>query len=369
MTGETYSSLMLRALELAERGRYGAGPNPLVGALVLDEAGNVVGEGGHLVCGGPHAEVLALEAAGAGARNGTVVVTLEPCAHQGRTPPCVDALLAAGIRRVVVGCLDTNPKVAGGGVERLKSAGLEVIVGVEEQSCRTLNRRFFHWVTCDRPFVSLKMAMTLDGKLAARGGASRWITGEPARKQGHMLREEYDAILVGVGTVLADNPRLVRHLGLNPEPDLLRAVLDSRLRTPLTARLVQEGARNTVLFCTPAAPARQRRELEAAGVTVVEVAATSDRCDLWQALRWLSSHGVSSLLVEGGGEVHWSFLQEGLVQRVHAYVAPMLLGGREAVPAVGGVGFSSPHEALKLSFVQMRQLGEDLELVAEVGGV
>lgn len=369
MTADAYSPWMKRALQLAEGGRYGASPNPMVGAIVLDVSGRPVGEGAHMVCGQAHGEAVALAAAGAGAFGGTLIVTLEPCTHQGKTPPCVDAILTSGVRRVVVGCLDPNPRVSGGGVAVLREAGLEVVTGVEEAACRTLNRRFFHWVTHDRPFVTLKMAMTLDGKLAARGGHSQWITGEAARREGHALREEYDAILVGVGTVAADNPRLVRHLGLNPNPHLRRAVLDSGLRTPGSARVIQERGEDTVIFCTPGASVRQRRELESAGAAVVEVAAAAERCDLWQVLRWLSGHGVSSVLVEGGGEVHWSFLQEGLAQEVRAFVAPLLLGGRDAVPAVGGIGFGSPHDGVRLVFSSIRRVGDDLEVVAEVAGV
>lgn len=365
MSQDQWHGWMRRALELAESGRFGASPNPMVGAVVLDARSQPVGEGAHLRCGEAHAEVNALAAAGERARGGTLVVSLEPCSHHGRTPPCVAAVIAAGIQRVVVGCLDPNPLVSGAGVRALGSAGLEVIVGVEEAACRSLNARFFHWITRGLPFVALKMAISLDGKLAARGGSSRWITGEEARRAGHVLREEYDAILVGVGTVLADNPRLVRHLGLHRGRDLRRVVLDSSLRTPSTSMLLQVAASETVFFCTPAAPPQRRRELEATGATVVEVAAAGQRCDLWQVVRWLARHQVSSVLVEGGGEVHWSFLHEGLVQRVHAFLAPLLMGGREAVPAVGGVGFPSPQESVRLHFSTVRRWGDDVELVAE----
>jgi len=362
---ELWHRWMQRALELAEDGRFGASPNPMVGAVVVDPRGEPIGEGAHVRCGGAHAEINALAAAGERARGGTLVVNLEPCSHHGKTPPCVAAVIAAGIQRVVVGCLDPNPLVSGAGVSSLRSAGLDVVVGVEEAACRSLNARFFHWITRGLPFVTLKMAISLDGKLAARGGASRWITGEEARRAGHLLREEYDAILIGVGTVLADNPRLVRHLGLHPDPHLRRVVLDSSLRTPSTSMLLQVAARDTVLFCTPAAAPQRRQELEATGATVVEVAAAGQRCDLWQVVRWLAQHQVSSLLVEGGGEVHWSFLHEGLVQRVHAFLAPLLMGGREAIPAVGGAGFASPQESVRLHFSTIRRWGDDLELVAE----
>lgn len=361
---------MRRALRLAEAGRYGASPNPMVGAVVVDSHGEVVGEGAHRRCGGPHAEVEALAAAGMRARGGTMVVTLEPCVHYGRTPPCVDAILAAAVRRVVIGSRDPNPAVHGRGVQALQAAGIEVVEGVEEEACRALNRRFFQFMTTGMPFVALKMAVTLDGKLAARGGRSRWITSEASRREGYALREEFDALLVGVGTVLADDPRLVRHLGLNPDPHLRRVVLDSRLRTPPESTLLRHYPTDVVLFCTDQADLATRRALETTGATVVEVGRDErDRCDLHQVLKWLGGKGVSSILVEGGGETHWSFLQEGLAQRVHVFLAPLLMGGREAVPAVGGLGFASPQEAVRLAFSEVRRLDGDLVLVAEVLGV
>jgi len=358
---------MRRALALAEAGRYGASPNPMVGALVLDSHGDVVGEGAHRRCGGPHAEVEALTVAGAKAYGGTLVVTLEPCVHYGRTPPCVDAILAAAVQRVVIGCRDPNPAVAGRGVKALRDAGLEVLEGVEADACRRLNYRFFHYMEKGLPYVTLKMALSLDGKLAARGGRSRWITSEASRREGYALREEYDALVVGVGTVLADDPRLVRHLGLNPNPHLRRVILDSHLRTPTDCTLLRHEPADVVLFCTERADPTRRRALESTGATVVEVGGDErGRCDLHQVVKWLAGRGISSLLVEGGGETHWSFLKEGLAQRVHAFVAPLLLGGKEAIPAVGGVGFASPQEAVQLRFEEVRRLDGDLVLIAEV---
>ncbi len=361
---------MRQALELAKAGRYGASPNPMVGAVVLSRDGEVVGTGAHLRCGGPHAEVNALEPCADRAAGGTLVVTLEPCVHQGRTPPCVDAVLAAGIARVVIGTRDPNPLVNGTGVEMLKRAGVEVLEGVEEEACRSLNRRFFHWVATGWPLVTLKMAMTLDGKLAARGGRSRWITSESSRKEGYALREENDAILVGVNTVLADDPRLVRHLGLNPNRHLLRAVLDTKLRMTPEATLFAQDPQGVVVFCLEGAPEVRRRELEDKGATIVVVGDDGrGKCDLRQALRWLGSHEVSSLLVEGGGEVHWSFLREGLAQALQAFVAPLILGGREATSAVGGAGFATLQEAVRLRLTEVRRLEEDLVLTAEIGRV
>jgi diaminohydroxyphosphoribosylaminopyrimidine deaminase/5-amino-6-(5-phosphoribosylamino)uracil reductase len=365
-----WAALMRQALELAERGRYGASPNPMVGAVLLSRDGEVVGRGAHLRCGGPHAEIEALAEGGSRAAGGTMVVTLEPCNHQGRTPPCVDAILAAAIARVVIGTRDPNPLVNGSGAEALRTAGVEVVEGVEEEACRVLNRRFFHWIATGQPYVTLKMAMTLDGKLAARGGRSRWITSEASRREGYALREEYDALLVGVNTVLTDDPRLVRHLGLNPNPHLVRAVLDTRLRTPADAAMLEHEPHDIVFFCGEDAVADRRRELEARGAAVVEVGDDGrEHRDLRQVLRWLGAQGASSVLVEGGGEVHWSFLHEGLAQGVRAFVAPLVLGGREATSAVGGAGFPSPQDAVRLRFVEVRRLGEDLVLNAEIDRV
>lgn len=362
-----WPALMGEALVLAEKGRYGASPNPMVGAVVLDAQGEIVGRGAHLSCGGPHAEVVALAEAGERAGGGTLVVTLEPCSHHGRTPPCVDAVLAAGISRVVVGERDPNPCVDGKGIGALRAAGVEVIEGVEQEACERLNRRFGHWMRRGVPYVTLKMALTLDGKIAARGGRSKWITSESSRHAGYALREEYDAILVGIGTVLADDPRLRRHLGLNPNPHLVRVVLDSELRMPLDGQLLSQDAGDVIVFCRAPAPPDRGRELERLGVTLVEVGADEQgRCGLRPVLRWLGSHGISSLLVEGGGEVHWSFLREGLAQRLHAFLAPLLLGGKDATSAVGGLGFGSPQEGVRLNLEEVRRLGEDLEIIASV---
>ncbi len=356
---------MRRALELARRGFPGASPNPMVGAVVLDAAGRLAGEGWHAVFGGPHAEVEALRAAGARARGGTLYVTLEPCAHQGKTPPCTEAIVAAGVRRVVVGMRDPNPEAAGG-VERLEAAGVEVAVGVEARAARELNRRWLVWAERRRPWVTLKVAMSLDGKIATRSGDSRWITGEAARRAGLELREEHDAILVGVGTVLADDPRLTRRLGRNPSPRHFRCVLDSRLRTPPDAALLAEAAGEVVLLHTPDAAAGRRRRLEAAGARLVEVPAGPDgRVELAAALEALAALPVATLLVEGGAEVHGAFVDGAFVDEVVVYVAPRLLGGREAPSAVGGDGVTRLTDAVRLAIRSVRRLGGDLEVRAD----
>jgi diaminohydroxyphosphoribosylaminopyrimidine deaminase/5-amino-6-(5-phosphoribosylamino)uracil reductase len=358
---------MRRAIGLAEAGRYGAGPNPFVGAVVLSSAGEVVGEGAHRRFGGRHAEVEALAAAGAAARGGTLVVTLEPCAHHGKTPPCVDTVVAAGVAAVVVGTRDPNPAVDGAGIAALRVRGVAVVEGVEEAACRDLVRRFAHRQRTGLPFVTLKLAMSVDGKLAARGGRRQAITGAAARRAAYALREEHDAVLVGVGTVLADDPHLGRRLGLNPDPRVRRVVLDSRARTPAGAAMLADDPGSVTVCCTAAAPATRRRRLERAGAEVVEVAAGADgRCDPVAVLRVLAAAGVGALLVEGGGEVHASFLRAAAVQEMIVFVAPLVLGGRLAVPAVGGEGFPAPEAGVRLRYREIVPVGEDVMLVAEV---
>ncbi len=370
MTATDWGPLMRRALALAETGRYGTSPNPMVGAVVLDRDGVVVGEGAHLRCGGPHAEVFALQGAGERARGGTVVVTLEPCSRFGRTPPCVDALVAAGVARVVLAVRDPNPLIDGAGVAALRAAGIEVVEDVEAEAGRRLIRRFSHWQRARTPWVTLKMGMTADGKLAAKGGRAQRVTGEAARRAAYALREEHDAVLVGVGTVLADDPSLGRHLGLNPEPRVRKVVLDSRLRTPRIAALLADRPEDVFIFHGAAAPRARRQRLARAGAQLVQVDAEEGSfCDLRAVLRALAERGITSVLVEGGGEVHFSFVRAGLAQELVTFVAPVVIGGRDAVPAVGGHGFPSPAEGAHLRFERIERIGDDIMITAEVLGV
>ena len=355
---------MRRALELARRGRFGASPNPMVGAVVLDARGEPAGEGWHARYGGPHAEVAALETAGPRARGGTLFVTLEPCAHHGKTPPCTTAILDAAIARVVVAMEDPNP-VAGGGLHRLREAGVEVTVGVAGDEARRLNRRWLRLVRERRPWVTAKAAVSLDGRIATRTGESRWITGEAARRRGLELREEHDAILVGVGTVLADDPRLTRRLGLNPGGRWLRVVLDTALRTPLEARVVREDPGSTLLVHTTAAPRENRSRLEAAGVRLLEVpAGEGGRPEPAALLAALASEPVAALLVEGGGTVHGAFVDAGLVDELHLFVAPLLIGGAEAPTAVAGRGCAALADARTMVIETVHDHGPDLEICA-----
>jgi diaminohydroxyphosphoribosylaminopyrimidine deaminase/5-amino-6-(5-phosphoribosylamino)uracil reductase len=355
---------MLRALELASRGRCGASPNPMVGAVVLDADGTLAGEGFHAAYGGPHAEVEALNEAGDRARDGTLFVTLEPCTHHGKTPPCVDAIIASGVRRVVIATADPTAD-AGGGADRLRAEGIEVHEGQGAEQSRSLNRRWLHWANLHRPWVTLKAAVSMDGKVATREGDSMWITGEASRHRGLELREEHDAILVGVDTVLADDPRLTRRLGLNPVASWRRVILDSRLRTPSAARVVAEAPETTLIAHTSAATADDRRRLRDTGVELVELRAGDDgRVDIEAVLDHLGRREVAALLVEGGPTVHGSLCDAELVDEVALFVAPFIIGGPAAPSAVAGRGIATLETAQRLRFEAIDRHDEDFEIRA-----
>lgn len=325
---------MARALSLARRGLGETNPNPVVGCVVV-ESHAVIGEGYHSRAGGPHAEVLALAQAGSRARGATLYVTLEPCAHQGRTPPCATAVAASGVRRVVAAMIDPDHRVAGRGLAMLRRAGVAVTAGVCEAEAAALNARFVAAAGRDTPFVLLKVALTLDGRIATATGESQWITSARQRRVARALRRLHDGVMVGIGTVLADDPRLL------PSPRVrrpfYRVVLDSRLRLPLKSRLVKSAARSPVWVVAPrGASAARRRRLEAQGVTVVEAGRASRRPPVVEALRALRARGLSSLMVEGGSEVLGSFLAAGAFDQVALFRAPLLLGGRGSLPAFGG---------------------------------
>ena len=352
---------MRRAFELARRGRCGASPNPMVGAVVLDADGRLAGEGYHERCGGPHAEVHALAEAGALARGGSIYVSLEPCSHHGRTPPCTEAIIAAGIRRVIISVADPNP-LASGGAQRLRSEGIEVAEGVGSESGRILNRRWLRWAEKHRPWVSAKAALSLDGRIATRTGHSRWITGEAARHRGLELREEHDAILVGVDTVLADNPNLTRRLGLNPGTSWRRIILDSTLRTPDDAVVVASDPELTLIAHTAEAAPADRDRLATAGVELIEIAEDDDgRVSPAALLEHLGDNGITALLVEGGASVHGSFFDADLVDEIYFFVAPMIIGG-EAPSAVAGRGVADLGMARRFCFEDVSGHGDDLEL-------
>ncbi len=350
---------MRRALELAARAQGLTSPNPLVGAVVVRN-GAVVGEGYHRAAGTPHAEVEALQKAGKSARGATLYATLEPCVHQGRTGPCAPMVLAAGISRVVVATADPNPIVNGQGISALRAAGVEVEVGILEAEARELNRAFFTYMVERRPLVTLKAACSLDGKLAGSDLTSRWITGEPARQEAHRLRSRTDAIVVGIRTVLIDDPLLTVRL---PEPwprEPFRVVVDSQASTPLIARVLTAGRpERTVIAVTDLAPEHRGKMLEMKGATVLRLPARDGRVDLPLLLRALAEREVTAVLLEGGSTLNAAFLEAGLVDRVALFVAPLLLGGASAPGLVGGGG-RSLKEAFRLPGVTVRRVGDDL---------
>jgi diaminohydroxyphosphoribosylaminopyrimidine deaminase / 5-amino-6-(5-phosphoribosylamino)uracil reductase len=346
---------MRRALALARRGSATVAPNPKVGAVVLAADGRVVGEGWHRRVGEPHAEVVALAAAGEAARGATLVVTLEPCAHFGRTPPCVDAVLAAGVRRVVASHRDPDPRTAGAGFARLAAHGVEVEVGLGAREAIALNLPFLVSRVFGRPAVTLKWAASLDGKIATAGGESRWITGVAARRRALELREEHDAVLVGSGTALADDPRLTRRLGRAGRP-IVRVVLDRRLRLSPRARLLAEPGE--LLVYTASRDVERAAALAAAGAEVVGL----ETPEPGEVLADLGRRGVQSVLVEGGGEVAAAFFAAGVWDRVVAFVAPSLIGGAAAPSPLAGAGIAGLASRGRLAATEFRRRGEDFEV-------
>ncbi len=355
---------MRRALALAARGRGTTHPNPMVGCVLVHE-GAVVGEGWHERAGGPHAEAAALAAAGDRARGATAYVTLEPCAHFGRTPPCADALVTAGVARVVVASPDPDPRVRGAGIARLRAAGVAVDEGLLRDDAEGLNAAYLVHRREGRPWVRYKTAMTLDGKIATRTGRSRWITGPTARALVHGWRHRADAVAVGVSTLLQDDPALTTRLegpdgpGRTPR----KLIFDGVARTPVTASAFEPGpdgapARVTIVV-GPDAPEARIAALEARGAQVLRVAARQGRPDVAEALRALAADGVVEVLLEGGGTLAWSFLEAGAIDRIAWFVAPKLIGGRGASP-LAGLGVATLDEAYALSDWTIERLGDDL---------
>lgn len=354
---------MRMALELAKKGCGHVSPNPMVGAVIVKD-GQIIGQGYHERYGQPHAERNALASCTESPQGADLYVTLEPCCHYGKQPPCVDAILGAKIRRVYIGSADPNPLVAGKGVKILRDSGVEVIEDVLREECDRINPVFFHYIRTGRPYVVMKYAMTMDGKIAAYTGASRWITGEEARKHVHRQRNWLTGILVGVGTVIADDPMLNCRIEGGRDP--VRIVCDTGLRTPLKSRLVQTAGEIPTILATCCVDADRQKPYLDAGCRVLEIPKKNGHVDLNVLMERLGNEKIDSILLEGGANLNWSALENGIVQRVQAYVAPKLLGGEGARSPVEGTGFPEPGLAVRLTNSRVIRLGTDFLIESEV---
>ena len=350
---------MREALDLARKGRALATPNPMVGA-VLAQGSEVVGRGFHTYAGLQHAEIVALAEAGDRARGATLYVNLEPCAHHGRTPPCVDAIIAAGVARVVAAMEDPNPQVSGAGFSRLRDAGIEVELAPEfAAEAAKLNEPFLHFMRTRRPLVTLKTAITLDGKISAPDDNAGWITSERARAHVQQLRHDHDAILTGIGTALADNPLLTDRTGLGRNRPLLRIVMDSQLRLPPDSKLVRSAEGDVVAVATSAASAERRKALEARGIQVLSFDGPGGRADLRSVIDWLGERRYLSLMIEAGSKLNWTALESGCVDRIFFYYGPKILGGMEALPLAGGIGRRKRSDAIRIHNVAVHSIPPD----------
>lgn len=353
-------AFMNRALKLAERGRGRTSPNPLVGAVIVN-AGKIVGEGYHQKAGEPHAEVHALRAAGEKANGGTLYVNLEPCCHWGRTPPCTESLIQAGIIHVYAAHHDPNPEVLKKGILQLEEAGITVNVGVCKEAAEKLNEIYIKHVKTGYPFVILKTAMSLDGKIATSTGESRWITSEASRQKAHEIRDEVDAILVGIGTIFSDNPTLTTRLPNKMGNDATRIVLDSHGRTPTSAKVFNpESDADVIIAVTPQASANNIALLKIAGAEVIVIPANEGQVCFKTLMETLGARGITSVLVEGGARVNASALASGIVDKVVCFVAPKFIGGKEAPGVFGGKGITSLADAPELDRLTITQLDTDL---------
>lgn len=377
---------MKRALELAEYGVGKTNPNPFVGAVIVKD-GSMIGEGWHEGYGQAHAEVNAIRnaegnairnaegnasnnskrnpssKAEVGVEGATVYVNLEPCCHTGKTPPCAELLIRKGVKHVVIGALDPNPLVSGKGAQRLREAGVEVTIGVLEQECKKRNEVFYHYMQKRRPFVVLKAAMSLDGKIAAPSGESKWITEEAARRDVQLLRNRYSAIMVGIDTVIKDNPELTCRLegGRNP----LRIILDSNLRIPLESKVLTDPQTNAAMIvCTERASRSKAKQLEAMGARLLYCRSRNDHIDLVDLMEKLGGLSIDSILLEGGARVNDAAFSQGIIQKMILYIAPKIIGGEKSKTVVGGDGIKRLDQAYPLIIESMEQIGADMKITA-----
>jgi len=348
-----------RALRLAEKGRGRTSPNPMVGAVLVKD-GKVVGEGFHAKAGEAHAEIVALQQAGEGARGATLYLNLEPCTHHGKTPPCAPQVVETGVKRVVIGMEDPNPLVKGKGIEMLRRAGLDVEVGILEKECRRLNEAFCKYILKKEPFVILKVAATLDGKMATRNGDSKWISGKASRRFVHKLRDQVDGVLVGIGTVLKDDPMLTARIRGGRDP--YRIILDSQLKIPEEAKVIGTHPTKAIIASTELAPKDKIEKLEKRGVKILIFDSKRGKVNLRACLSKLGEIGMMNLLVEGGSQVNGSFLDEGLIDKLLLFLSPRLMGDHQAPGIFGGEGVSNLQEAIVLKEIKTKRVGEDILL-------
>ncbi|MCP8618135.1 bifunctional diaminohydroxyphosphoribosylaminopyrimidine deaminase/5-amino-6-(5-phosphoribosylamino)uracil reductase RibD [Salirhabdus salicampi] len=355
-------SYMELALSLAKSVSGQTSPNPPVGSVAVKE-GRIIGMGAHLRAGEPHAEVHAMNMAGDSAHGSTVYVTLEPCSHYGKTPPCADLLINKGVKRVVVATTDEDSRVSGKGIEKLRSAGIEVDVGILKEEAEQIYKPFFHYIKYKTPYVTIKSAITMDGKTATVTKHSQWVTGEESRRDVHEYRHKHDAILVGVGTVIADNPSLTTRLpngGKNP----VRIVLDTNLRTPLESNVITDGKVDTwIIIGNKVEKKKMNQYLQYKNVDIIQL--NQEDIKIPQLLKALGERGIMKLFVEGGAEVNGSFLKSNAFQQLITYIAPKLVGGRDAPTSFGGPGFITMDESLNMSIKSVDRIGEDVRVVAE----
>ena len=360
MTDELY---MRQALTLAKKGCGWVNPNPMVGAVIVKN-GQIIGSGYHQKYGDLHAERNALASCRESPKDATMYVTLEPCCHYGKTGPCTTAILQSGIRRVVIGSKDPNPLVCGKGIQELEKAGIQVTTGVLKEECNRLNTTFFHFIQTKTPYITMKYAMTLDGKIAAASGDSQWITGEKARFHVHQTRHQYSGIMIGVGTVLLDDPLLTCRLPESRNP--VRIICDTALRTPLTSRLVATAREIPLILATCCTAPEKLLPYQQSGCQILTLPSVDGHVDLRELCRRLGSQKIDSILLEGGTTLNWSALNDGIVQNIQAYIAPKLLGGDKAKSPIGGEGVQNLSHAWKLAPFSIKPLGEDLLLESEV---
>lgn len=360
LTDEKYMQL---AIELAKKGEGWTNPNPMVGAVIV-KAGNIIGQGYHEKYGQLHAERNAIASCSESPKGATIYVTLEPCCHYGKTPPCTEAIIKNKIARVVVGSMDPNILVAGKGIEILKQSGIQVTVGVLEKECNELNNIFFHYISEKKPFVAMKYAMTMDGKIASYTGKSKWITSEIAREHVHKLRHKYMGIMVGIGTVIKDNPRLDSRLPNTKNPK--RIICDTNLRIPMDCQIVSTAKNIETYVATAVTDNEKIKKLTEAGCIVLQIPKNGEHIDLNVLMQTLGNKGIDSILLEGGGTLNYEALRKVIVDYIYTYIAPKIFGGRNAITSVEGMGVESPEDAFMLKNRKITILGEDILIEHEL---